>query len=186
MTGRLIPVSPGPSVVLTPEFFQMRTAHLFMAAVTVLLISCASSPSLDETRRLAEGNRWELVRWGDRTVPHGDNGEPVILEFKGGRASGHAGCNRYSTRVTFGPGERQVTVSPGMTTRMACEPRRMEFETAFIRAFEASTDYRVEGNRLMFEGSAAPPMEFYRRPSNPESRHRSRRAIRRSNCRTVA
>jgi heat shock protein HslJ len=143
---------------------QMRTAYLFMAAVTVMLMGCASSPSPDDTRRLAEGNRWELVRWGDRTVPHGDNGEPVILQFKDGRASGHAGCNRYSTRVTFGPGDRQVTVSPGMTTRMACEPRRMEFEGAFIRAFETSTGYRVEGERLVFESGVASPMEFYRRP----------------------
>ncbi len=143
---------------------QMRTANLLMTLVTVMLMSCASAPSPEDTRRLAEGNRWELVRWGDRTVPHGDNGEPVILEFKDGRASGHAGCNRYNTRVTFGPGNSQVTVSPGMTTRMACEPRRMEFEASFIQAFEASTGYRVEGERLLFESGAAPPLEFYRRP----------------------
>jgi hypothetical protein len=97
---------------------QMRTAYLFMAAVTVMLMGCASSPSPDDTRRLTEGNRWELVRWGDRTVPHGDNGEP----------------------------------------------RRMEFEGAFIRAFETSTGYRVEGERLVFESGVASPMEFYRRP----------------------
>lgn len=142
----------------------MRTANLLMAVVTVMSLGCASAPSPEDMRRLAEDNRWELVRWGDRAVPHGDNGEPVILEFKAGRASGHAGCNRYHTRVTFGPGERQVTVSPGMTTRMACEPRRMEFEASFIRAFEASTGYRVEGERLLFETGTAPSLEFYRRP----------------------
>ena len=164
MTRHLILVRAIAESQTNARPFQMRTANLFMAAATVLLMGCASSPSPEETRRLVEGNRWELVRWGDRTVPHGDNGEPVILEFKDGRASGHAGCNRYSTRVTFGPGNSQVTVSPGMTTRMACEPRRMEFETAFIRAFEASTGYRIEGERLLFESGATAPLEFYRRP----------------------
>lgn len=142
----------------------MRLANLFPIAVTVMLLGCVSAPSTENAPRLIESNRWELVRWGDRTVPHGDNGEPVILEFKDGRASGHTGCNRYHTRVTFGPGERQVTVSPGMTTRLACEPRRMEFEASFIRPFEASTGYRVEGERLLFESGGAPPLEFYRRP----------------------
>lgn len=164
MTRRLIPARISPRVTLSPDHFEMRTAHPLMIAITVMLISCASAPSSEDRRRLAEGTRWELVRWGDRTVPHGDNGEPVILEFKDGRASGHAGCNRYHTRVTFGPGERQVTVSPGMTTRLACEPRRMEFEASFIRPFEASTGYRVEGERLLFESGGAPPLEFYRRP----------------------
>ncbi|MEX5215542.1 MAG: META domain-containing protein [Nitrospiraceae bacterium] len=142
----------------------MRLANLFPIAVTVMLLGCVSAPSTENAPRLIESNRWELVRWGDRTVPHGDNGEPVILEFKEGRASGHAGCNRYNSRVTFGPRDGHVTVSPGMTTRMACEPGRMEFEAAFIRAFESSTHYRLEGDRLLFESGTAPPLEFYRRP----------------------
>lgn len=142
----------------------MRTSGFFVVCAAVVLMSCLSSSAPEEMRRLAEGNRWELVRWGDRTVPHGDNGEPVILEFKDGRASGHAGCNRYSAGVTFGPAVGELKVSRGMTTRMACEPRRMEFETAFIRAFEASTRYHVEGDRLLFESGAAAPLAFYRRP----------------------
>ena len=142
----------------------MRMPYLLTMCATLMLISCVSSPSPEEVSRLAEKNRWELARWGDHQVPHGDNGEPVILAFKAGRASGHAGCNRYAAGVTFGPGAGEVKVSQGMTTRMACEPQRMEFEAAFIRAFEASTGYRLEGERLLFESGAALPLEFYRRP----------------------
>ncbi|MCC2642552.1 MAG: uncharacterized protein K0S45_2965 [Nitrospira sp.] len=130
----------------------------------LMLISCVSSPSPEEASRLAEKNRWELARWGDHQVPLGDNGEPVILAFKDGRTSGHAGCNRYAAGVTFGPAAGEVKVSHGMTTRMACEPQRMEFEAAFIRAFEASTRYRLTGESLSFESDIAPPLEFYRRP----------------------
>ncbi len=142
----------------------MRTSCLLILCAALMQAACASSPSPEDVQRLAEGNRWELVRWGDRMVPHGDNGEPVILVFKEGRASGHVGCNRYSAGITFGPHAGEVKVAPGISTRMACEPRRMEFEAAFIRAFEASTRYRVEGERLLFESGTASPLEFYRRP----------------------
>ncbi len=142
----------------------MRTPCLLILCATLMQGACASWPSPEDVRQLAEGNRWELVRWGDRMVPHGDNGEPVILAFKDGRASGHAGCNRYSAGITFGPHAGEVKVLPGISTRMACEPRRMEFEAAFIRAFEASTRYRIEEERLLFESGAASPLEFYRRP----------------------
>ncbi len=40
----------------------------------------------------------------------------------------------------------------------------MEFEAAFIKAFEASRRYRLDGERLSFESEVAPPLEFYRRP----------------------
>ena len=78
--------------------------------------------------------------------------------------SGHAGCNRYAAAISFGPQAGEVTVSHGMTTRMACKTRRMEFEAAFIKAFEASRRYRLDGERLSFESEVAPPLEFYRRP----------------------
>ena len=94
----------------------------------------------------------------------GDNGEPIILRFRDGRVSSHAGCNRYSAGITFGPQTGEVKIASGMTRRMACEPRRMEFEAAFIRAFEASTRYRVEGERLLFESWTTSELEFYRRP----------------------
>lgn len=135
-----------------------------MMCAALMLMACASSPPPEDMRRLAEKNRWELSHWGDRPVPHGDDGEPVILAFKDGRVSGHAGCNRYSAAIVFGPRAGETKVSQGITTRMACEPRHMEFETSFIHAFEASTRYRLDGESLSFESDSAPPLEFYRRP----------------------
>ena len=139
--------------------------HLyFTMCMALLLTACVTSPMPEEMRRRAEQNRWELTHWGDRSVPYGDDGEPVILSFKDGRVSGHAGCNRYSAAIAFGPHRGELKVSRGITTRMACEPRHMEFGTSFIRAFEASTRYRLDGESLSFESDIAPPLEFYRRP----------------------
>lgn len=145
----------------------MRTPLLQLPlalCITLLMTACVPSPQPEDMRRLAEHNRWELAHWGDRPVPYGDDGEPVILAFKGGRVSGHAGCNRYSAAITFGPRAGETKVSQGITTRMACEPRHMEFEASFIHAFEASTRYRLDGESLSFESDGAPPLEFYRRP----------------------
>ncbi len=141
--------------------------HLSLAMCAALMLtSCVTSPSPEEMSRRAEQNRWELSHWGDRAVPYGDDGEPVILSFKDGKVSGHAGCNRYRAAIVFGPARGELKVSQGITTRMACEPRQMEFESSFIRAFEASTRYRLDGESLSFESDIAPPLEFYRRPLN--------------------
>lgn len=146
---------------------RMLSCHLCLTmSALMMLASCVTSPSPEEMSRRAEDNRWELTHWGDHSVPYGEDGEPVILTFKGGKVSGHAGCNRYSAAVVFGPRRGDMKVSQGMTTRMACEPRHMEFETSFIRAFEASTRYRLDGESLSFESDIAPPLEFYRRPLN--------------------
>ncbi len=144
---------------------RMPLLHLcFTMCLALMLASCVTSPSPEEMSRRTEQNRWELTHWGNRSVPYGDDGEPVILSFKDGRVSGHAGCNRYSAGITFGPKAGDVTISRGITTRMACEPRRMDFEAAFIHAFEASIRYRLDGESLLFESDDDAPLEFYRRP----------------------
>lgn len=142
----------------------MRRFALSTLTLPLLLTACVSPPSPDEMKQVAERNRWELAHWGNQAIPYGDDGEPVIFAFKDGKVSGQAGCNRYSAGITFGPKAGEVSVSHGIRTRMACEPRRMEFEAAFIRAFEASTRYRLDGESLSFESTLAQPLEFYRRP----------------------
>lgn len=142
----------------------MRVLHFITLCVTAMVTACASAPSPDHMKQVTERNRWELSQWGNHAIPYGGDGESVILSFKDGRVSGHAGCNRYSAAVAFGPRRGELKVSPGISTRMACEPRRMEFEAAFIRAFEASTRYRLDGESLSFESPSDQPLEFYRRP----------------------
>lgn len=152
----------------TDDLSRMRLRMHWFAVLAIMLstliTACVSTPSPDAMKQVAERNRWELAHWGDHAVPYGDDGEPVILAFRDGKVSGQAGCNRYAAVITFGPKTGEVSVSHGISTRMACVPRRMEFEAAFIRAFEASTRYRLDGESLSFESAIAQPLEFYRRP----------------------
>lgn len=120
-------------------------------------------PAAEATRRL-ESRRWELVYWEGRAVPHGDNGEPVILSFRDGRASGHAGCNRMNAGFELGPAAGEVRFGGAATTRMACEPGRMAFEAAFVAALGASTQLEFEGPRMRLRApGGAAPLEFHER-----------------------
>jgi hypothetical protein len=119
----------------------------------LLLVACAAAPSGGggasipdpaTARVRLESHRWELVYWEGRTVPHGDNGEPVILSFKDGRVSGHAGCNRMNAGFELGPEPGALRVSQGMLT--------------------PSTRYQFDGDRHRLSQSASlPALEFHKR-----------------------
>ncbi|NBU25793.1 MAG: META domain-containing protein [Gammaproteobacteria bacterium] len=96
-------------------------------------------------------------------VPHGDNGEPVILTFAEGRVSGHAGCNRMMAAYELGPEAGKIGIKAPVTTRMACEEGRMRFEAAFTKAFGAATALRFEGPHMYLESPGVPPLKFHLR-----------------------
>ena len=116
-----------------------------------------------EARSRLEANRWELVYWEGTPVPHGNNGEPMILTFAEGRVSGHAGCNRMTAGYELGPEAGRIIVKAPVTTRMACEEDRMKFEAAFTKAFGAATAVRFEGNHLHLDSPGVPTLKFHLR-----------------------
>jgi len=122
----------------------MRHAALLCAASLMLsactsLTSGSSAPAVDAAERL-QTHRWELVYWEGTPVPHGDNGEPVILSFAEGRVSGHTGCNRSSAGYELDPSAMQLRILAPMSTRMACEEGRMAFEAALLKALQGPRD----------------------------------------------
>ena len=119
--------------------------------------------SAADARARLEANRWELVYWEGTPVPHGDNGEPVILSFAEGRVSGHAGCNRMMAGYELGPEAGKIAVKAPVTTRMACEEGRMAFEAAFTKAFGAAVAVRFEGDHMYLESPGVPTLKFHKR-----------------------
>jgi heat shock protein HslJ len=152
--------------------------HLLPAALalTVTIAGCAAPTSggggaaaapaalsaAEAGKRLA-ANRWELVFWEGTPVPHGDNGEPVILTFTEGRVSGHAGCNRMMAGYELGPEAGKIAIKAPVTTRMACEAGRMRFEAAFTKAFGAATAVRFEGDHMYLDSPGVPSLKFHLR-----------------------
>ena len=72
--------------------------------------------------------------------------KPLTLRLeKEGRASGHGGCNSFSTSYTLESGER-ITFGPIASTRMACAPEVMEQETRYFAILAAAESYSVYGS----------------------------------------
>lgn len=147
-----------------------------LAVLTITLAACTASggpaagpgagpvalSAAEAGKRLA-ANRWELVFWEGTPVPHGDNGEPVILTFFEGRVSGHAGCNRMMAGYELGPEAGKIAVKALVTTQMACEEGRMRFEAAFTKAFGAATTVRFEGDHMYLDSPGGPSLKFHLR-----------------------
>jgi heat shock protein HslJ len=72
-----------------------------------------------------------------------------------GRLAGRAGCNQYSASFTLS-GKDALKVSAAIATRMFCgEPSGiMEQEAAFLKALEAVSRYRIEGEKLHLSDDA--------------------------------
>lgn len=129
------------------------TAAASAALGAALLAACATgplsgsptaAPGLTETQS-GGPSRWELVRWQQpdgslKTLPHGDNGEPVLFEFNAGidaaqgTVSGTTGCNRFTG--SYGKTESGMRFDRIATTRMACPEPRMALENSLLKAMQ--------------------------------------------------
>jgi len=80
------------------------------------------------------------------------DGSPVTLEVDGTMAAGSAACNRYNATIeSIDDGE--FSVGPAASTMRLCvEPEVMASEAAYLAAFEAVEEYRVDGDVLVLTG----------------------------------
>jgi heat shock protein HslJ len=101
-------------------------------------------------RQTLAGTRWEVtgVHNGAQAVVSVQPGRRLTLSFDDqGRASGSAGCNRFTTR--FALTGSTLRIDPPAATRMSCpEPGVMAQEQAFLRALAAVRTLRIEGDVL--------------------------------------
>lgn len=146
------------------------------------------------TQAQGEGrSRFVLVRWQEpgaapKDLPSAEDegadpaAQPISIEFSAGLeaangvASGYAGCNRFT-----GPYEKLVS---GMrfgnlvTTRMACDPARMELESVLLEALKSplatvgmqpSASGR-QGRQVIWKTASGALLQFAERPlSTPTS-----------------
>ena len=105
--------------------------------------------------------------------------QPISIEFSAGLeaangvVSGYSGCNRFS-----GPYEK---LASGMrfgnlvSTRMACDPPRMELETAFLEALKAPlatvgmqpSASGKQGRQVIWKTTSGALLQFAERPLPP-------------------
>jgi heat shock protein HslJ len=119
----------------------------------------ATAPEVSRT--LFDGV-WILESHGARVKPQpvlaGSNVTAIFTaaeEPASGQLAGRAGCNQYSASFTLS-GEDAIKLSAAIATRMFCgEPSGvMEQEAAFLKALEAVSRYRIEGEKLHLSDEA--------------------------------
>ena len=166
------------------DFLRRPSKGFFMTLSCLslgLLSGCANvippcgakiSPPSSELKN----TKWELTRWNlppnsngevrTRQIPQGDASNPIqiIFDASGQRLSGSTGCNRFT--ATLDEDARGFSLKQIASTKMACNPQRMDLENDFL--YELN-DYRSivrNGDQLLMIGTDREVLSFIQKPNN--------------------
>lgn len=148
-----------------------------MALSMILLAACGQKPAADvpadpppnppPATAGADGltaSPWTLVKLGEREHPVGMGDKAPDLRFDAAesRASGFAGCNRFSGGYTV-KGDSLV-FGPLMSTKMAC-PGSDQVESGYLAALGAVATFTIADSTLILLGAGGTKLaEFRHRP----------------------
>lgn len=140
------------------------TTALPAATEAVVASPTAEMPAPTEaaTTDALTGN-WTLLSSGPAAAPVPLPADiEVTANFADGNVSGSSGCNRYNATYVL-DGEK-LTITPGISTMMACEEPQTKVETEFMAALAEVTGYQAgngsltllygDGNALVFTAAA--------------------------------
>lgn len=181
-TVRQLPVEGGVWVITAedgtsynpmnlPEAFQVEgrrveaeatvrddVASIGMVGPLVTLARIRETPDAEATPGTAQpsgdpalsGTAWRLVELGGATPLEGVD---VTLELDGnGGVSGNASCNTYRGSATL-DGDR-LSLGPLATTRMSCDPERMDQESRYLAALTSPLQVELRGDTLRLRGDS--------------------------------
>lgn len=129
-------------------------------ALLALLASASSAVFAGQLQQPGlDGTSWVLSALPGRALV---SVSPATLQFADGRASGSAGCNRYT--AGYEAGRDTLKFGTAAVTRMMCAaPGVMEQEQAYLNALAKVTTARVEGDRLELRGADGALAASFRR-----------------------
>jgi heat shock protein HslJ len=116
--------------------------------------ACAAQSGSGQAGETLADRDWALVALGDPPAPIGATAHPptLRLDSKDTRASGFAGCNRFSG--SFELAGARLTFGPLLSTKMACE-RGMDVEQRYLDALGKVDAWSVESGELVLRGGGA-------------------------------
>lgn len=126
----------------------MRRALACLVPLAALLACQPGSSAPPGTPRITD-RTWVLRELEGAPIDSSAREHPptLLLATSSARATGFAGCNRFSGPYTLGPGTLEV--GPLAMTRMACPA--MDLENRLGAALARVRQYRVEGTSLSLE-----------------------------------
>ena len=148
-----------------PMTFQLTTRRgIAIAMVAMVVIGCqrpARGPDTAVTNTAGSSTRdligptWSLIELSGQPAPLGAGDRPATLIIQGGaepRASGFAGCNRWSSQYTLTAPDRIQFTAP-LSTKMACS-QGMELEQRFLGVITATRGYALSDSSLVLRDEA--------------------------------
>jgi heat shock protein HslJ len=143
----------------------MRTVPGAFAAMGLLtVVACSSKPPASEPPPAAstasvDNREWALVGLGEVAAPLGAGGRPATIQFDPttSRATGFAGCNRYSAGYTLAGDS--LTFGPAISTKMACADGD-ELERAYLAMLPSIRSYALSDSTLILNGPDGPLARF--------------------------
>ncbi len=96
----------------------------------------------------AVDREWAVFELGGAPVAE----RSPTIAFRGGRAYGFSGCNRYTGPVSF-TGADGIKVGAAAMTMMACPDAQMALEQRFAKVLEAVARWEVADGVLLLKGA---------------------------------
>lgn len=107
-----------------------------------------------------QGTYWAATKLGEMDITPEQGQRALELQLsREGRASGFAGCNRFSGDYTRRAD--QITMGSLASTRMMC-PARSEIEAAYFKALDATRGFAIEGDQLFLMDNEAHAVVTFR------------------------
>ena len=144
---------------MSMTFLLMARRGIAIGAVAVLVTGCQRpargpdtvlSSKASSTQHQLIGPTWSLVELSGQPAPLGAGDRPATLIIQGGadpRASGSAGCNRWSSQYTLTAPNRIQFTAP-VSTKMACSAG-MDLEQRFLAVITATRGYALSDSSLV-------------------------------------
>ncbi len=128
--------------------FIVRFALL--AAVVAMAAGCCKCRSYQKkTNRPLAGTEWQLIQLGGMAVQPVEGKFSITFDAADKRITGVGACNRLSGTYQS-TDKRALTISPLISTRMACPD--IDTEGKFFKALESATHYDMDGPMLLILG----------------------------------
>ena len=159
---RMMPCRQMSIVIALAALFSggcQRAARSTDSIDTPAMRDAAPSP-----QRTLIGPTWTLVELGGQPASSGAGDRPATLLLEGGaapRASGFAGCNRWSSQYTHTPPDRLQFTAP-VSTKMACATG-MDLEQRYLQMITSTRSYVVSDSELELLGDRGVHARFVAR-----------------------
>jgi heat shock protein HslJ len=134
----------------------MKSRWLCVGGLGLLALAAAACAPRGGAVTL-QGTTWMLTALNGKAPVAGSTITAVFDET--GKISGSSGCNSYT--ASYHVSGSRLTIDQTVSTMMACEPRLMQQETAYLMALAATASYGLQGDQLSLKDASGAAILLY-------------------------